>query len=144
MNVPVVDSNIKANRETTRLSICRENASRQEISITDITVRMDREDPGTPAKKIIKNTQLTHSLQGNFVCFLFADFVIEKKSYRNTISASNSLNPDQAGHIVRPNLCPNCLQSLSADNNSHQKRDLDLSLLFFKISSRQVNLKIIA
>ena len=51
MNVPVVDSNIKANRETTRLSICPENASRQEISITDITVRMDREDPGTPAKK---------------------------------------------------------------------------------------------
>ena len=60
MNVPVVDSNIKANRETTRLSICPENASRQEISITDITVRMDREDPGTPAKNN-KNAQLTHS-----------------------------------------------------------------------------------
>ena len=29
---------------------------------------------------------------------------------------SNSLDPDQARHFVRPDLGPNCLQRLSADN----------------------------
>ena len=29
----------------------------------------------------------------------------------------NKLDPDQAGHNVRPDLGPNCLQRLSADNN---------------------------
>ena len=48
MKVPVVDSNMKANRDTTKLSICPENASRNDVSITDTTVTMDREDPGTP------------------------------------------------------------------------------------------------
>ena len=48
MKVPVVENNIKANNETTKLSICPEKASRQEIRITDITVIPEREDPGTP------------------------------------------------------------------------------------------------
>ena len=30
---------------------------------------------------------------------------------------SNSLDPDQAGHFVGPDLGPNCLQMLSADDN---------------------------
>ena len=34
---------------------------------------------------------------------------------------SNSLNLDQAQHFVRPDLGPNCLQMLSADNTSRQK-----------------------
>ena len=34
----------------------------------------------------------------------------------NTIRVSNSLDPDQARHFVRPDLGPNCLQRLSADN----------------------------
>ena len=33
-------------------------------------------------------------------------------------SLSNSLDPDQARHIVGPDLGPNCLQRLSADDNS--------------------------
>ena len=33
----------------------------------------------------------------------------------NTMRVSNSLDPDQAGHFVRPDLGPNCLQRLSAD-----------------------------
>ena len=37
----------------------------------------------------------------------------------NTIRVSNSLDPDQAQHFVGPNLGPNCLQRLSADNESH-------------------------
>ena len=33
-----------------------------------------------------------------------------------TIRVSNSLDPDQDRHCVGPDLCPNCLQSLSANN----------------------------
>ena len=36
----------------------------------------------------------------------------KKKSFR----VSSSFDPDQARHFVRPNLAPNCLQRLSADN----------------------------
>ena len=32
-----------------------------------------------------------------------------------------SLDPDQAGHNVGPDLCPNCLQSCSADDTSRQR-----------------------
>ena len=45
---------------------------------------------------------------------LFVDFVLKftfsKKSFRNTIRVSNSLDPDQAGRFVWPDLVPNCLQ----------------------------------
>ena len=34
---------------------------------------------------------------------------------------SNSLDPDQARHSVGPDLGPNCLQILSADENSKQR-----------------------
>ena len=34
----------------------------------------------------------------------------------NTIRVSNNLDPDQARHFVGPDLGPNCLQILSADN----------------------------
>ena len=39
-----------------------------------------------------------------------------KNSFRNTIRVSNSLDPDQARHIVGPDLGPNCLQRLLADD----------------------------
>ena len=54
-----------------------------------------------------------------------ADFVFKfnflKKSFRNTIRVSNSLDPDQARQNVGPDLDPNCLQrlsGLSADDKS--------------------------
>ena len=34
---------------------------------------------------------------------------------------SNSLDPDQTQHFVRPDLGPNCLKRLSADNTSTQR-----------------------
>ena len=36
----------------------------------------------------------------------------------NTIRLSNSLDPDQEAQNVGPDLSPNCLQRLSADNKS--------------------------
>ena len=37
---------------------------------------------------------------------------------------SNSLDPDQAEHFVRPDLDPYCLQSLSADDKIHHERKM--------------------
>ena len=47
----------------------------------------------------------------------FFDFFQEYSFFR----VSNSLNPDQAQRLVRSDLGPNCLQSLSADDTSRQK-----------------------
>ena len=45
---------------------------------------------------------------------LFQKF--SEKNFRNTIRVSNSLDPDQDQHSVGPDLGPNCLQRLSADD----------------------------
>ena len=39
----------------------------------------------------------------------------------NTIGVSNSLDLDQAQHFVGPDLGPNCLQRLSAEDTSRQR-----------------------
>ena len=41
-----------------------------------------------------------------------------EKFSEDTIRVSNSLDPDQAQHFVGPDLGPNCLQKLSADDTS--------------------------
>ena len=62
-------------------------------------------------------------LMGNLLCFfvicqLFSKSTFSKNSFRNAIRVSNSLNPDQARRLVRPELGPNCLQTLSADETT--------------------------
>ena len=47
---------------------------------------------------------------------IFSKSTFSKNSFKNTIRMSNSLDPDQARHFVGPDLGPNCLQKLSADN----------------------------
>ena len=42
--------------------------------------------------------------------------LFRKNSFRKTFRVSNSFDPDQAQHFVGPNLGPNCLRRLSADN----------------------------
>ena len=43
-----------------------------------------------------------------------------KTSSINSVIVSNSLDPDQAGHVVVPDLAPNCLRRQSAGNlNRH-------------------------
>ena len=39
-------------------------------------------------------------------------------SFKNTIRVSNSLDPDQDRHSTSPDLGPDCLQRLSADDES--------------------------
>ena len=55
------------------------------------------------------------------VCWYFSKLTFSKSCFRNTIRVSNSLDPDQAWHYVRPDMGPNCLQKLSADNTSRQR-----------------------
>ena len=45
-------------------------------------------------------------------------FTLWMLDFFNTIRVSNSLDPDQARHFVGPDLGPDCLQRLSADNKS--------------------------
>ena len=55
----------------------------------------------------------------NFSLFLLsAIFIIDflEKKIRSTIRVSNSLDPDQDRQNVGPDLGPNCLHRLSADN----------------------------
>ena len=65
-------------------------------------------------------TYLTLCPSGKFIllfCRLLIFFQIQhfhKNSLRNTIRVPNSLDPDQAGHSIGPDLGPNCLQKLSA------------------------------
>ena len=52
---------------------------------------------------------------------LFQNHLFSKNSFKNTIRVFNSLVPDQPQHFVAPDLDPNCLQKLSADDTSGLK-----------------------
>ena len=56
------------------------------------------------------------------VCYrlltFFSKLTFSKTVFRKTVSVSNGLDLDQDRHFVSPDLGPNCLQRLSADNKS--------------------------
>ena len=52
---------------------------------------------------------------------LSADF-LQNNSFMSTIRVSYSLEPDQDRHFVGPDLGPNCLQRLSADDKSRRSQ----------------------
>ena len=52
---------------------------------------------------------------------------------------SNSLDPDQARRVVGPDLDPNCLQSLSADDTRRKRIKLSLEDLFLILSNPRLN-----
>ena len=69
---------------------------------------------------------LSLCMLGNFSCFtchlrLFfkINFFSKLSREHNTVRVSNSLDPEQDRHSVGPDLGPNCLQRLSADDKSH-------------------------
>ena len=59
--------------------------------------------------------EILHAVLLSAVFFFFSKSTFLKKSCRNTIRVSNSLDPNQAQHFVRPDQGPNCLQKLSAE-----------------------------
>ena len=65
---------------------------------------------------------------GNFSWFFFssADFsklTFSKHSFANTFGVSNVLGPDQGRHSIVPDLGPNCLQKLRAEDKSHHYQE---------------------
>ena len=52
---------------------------------------------------------------------IFSKSTFSKKNFRNIFGASNNLDPDQARRFVGPDLGPNCVQMLSADDTSRQR-----------------------
>ena len=48
--------------------------------------------------------------------YFFSKLTFSKNPFSNTIRVSNGLDPDQDRHSVGPDLGPNFLQSLSADD----------------------------
>ena len=64
-------------------------------------------------------------------CFFFQNRLFQKK-IRNTIRVSSSLDPDQARHFVWPDLGPNCLQRLSAEDAS--KKRVKVKVVFGKVN----------
>ena len=55
-----------------------------------------------------------------YVCWIFSKLTFSKKSFRNTIPVSNSLDQDQVRHYVGPDLGPNWLQRLSGSRRHWQ------------------------
>ena len=56
---------------------------------------------------------------GNFSYFVVVGQInFFKKSFRKIIRVSNGFDPDQGQNFAGPDLDPNCLQRLSADNES--------------------------
>ena len=67
--------------------------------------------------------QINYFHAGKFF-MLSADFsklIFSMISFRNVISVPNNLEPDQARRNVRPDLGPNCLQRLSAEDTSSER-----------------------
>ena len=63
-------------------------------------------------------------------CWLFSKMTFSKNSFRNTIRVSKGWDPDQDRHSVGPDLGPNCLQRLSADNKVATSKDEFISEMF--------------
>ena len=64
----------------------------------------------------------------------FSKSTFSKNSFRYTGRVSNSLDSDQARHIVGPDLGPNCLQRLSTDDTSRQRVNLNKCICIYLMS----------
>ena len=62
---------------------------------------------------------------------LFQSFFFLINSFRNIISVANSLEPVQTLHNVGPDLGPNCLQTLPADDKVAASKEIVIILILF-------------
>ena len=69
----------------------------------------------------------------------FQDQLFKKKSFRNTIRVSNGFDPDQDRHSVRPDLGPNCLQKISADDKSSLQQGKALESFWYNKAVNQTH-----
>ena len=72
------------------------------------------------AKKCIwiSNWIFQYCFHYTFTVYCCAIFYFLDTEFFSTIRVSNRLDPDQTRHFIGPDLGPNCLQRLSADNKS--------------------------
>ena len=54
---------------------------------------------------------------GKFACFFFAELFLQSTFSKISFRMLNRLDPDQAKHFVGPNLNPNYLQRLTAEDS---------------------------
>ena len=87
-----------------------------------------------------KASVLTLRLLGYFaavfgVCWIFFKITFFENSFRNTLRVSIILDQDQACCFVGPNLVPNYLQLLSADDISRFRVTVIYNVFYFHLSS---------
>ena len=76
---------------------------------------------------ILRLELLNSFYAGYFLCCFFCHLIffsrltLKKNAFKNTISVSNSVELHLARHFVLPDLGPNCLQRLLADDCSRQR-----------------------
>ena len=80
-------------------------------------------DTLVPYHDISRYDFLAIPIPSNFSCFcrlliFFFKINFFEKFFQELPSVSNSLDPYQARQFVRPDLGPNCLQKLSADDST--------------------------
>ena len=61
------------------------------------------------------------ALRVKWIADFFSKSTFLKNYFGNTIRVSNGLDPDQDQHSVGPDLGPNCLQWLSADDTTSKQ-----------------------
>ena len=72
---------------------------------------------------------------GDFYMFCRLKIISFQKFFQEFQHSVNSLDPDQACHLVRPDLGANCLQRLSADDISTQLKKAFLFDLIIYVPS---------
>ena len=114
------------------------------------------QDTGNPAHKNFGRDleiELTLCMLGNFACFFvvcgfFFKINFSKKSLRNTIRVSNSLDPDQAERFVGPDILSGLIwvqtvckdyQQTSKVETSRERVNLYLSLVLSRQSWQITN-----
>ena len=72
----------------------------------------------------------------------FSKISLFQNSFRNVIRVSNGFDPDQDRHSVGPDLVPNCLQGLSADDESGRQQEKEEKHLEFSRSGLDLKSKL--
>ena len=67
-------------------------------------------------------------------CWLFSKSTFSKSSFRNIIKVTNILDPDQAQNFIEPDLSPNCLQRLSADDTNRQRVNMNCKAIHVHVN----------
>ena len=95
----------------------RGNGYASDMAIDDVKMLPSCPPPGMAFLQLFASSVIFHVfLSSTF--FSFSKLSSFLNSFKNTIRVSNGLDPDQDRHSVGPDLDPNSLHVLSADDKS--------------------------